>query len=78
MTQAEIAKKVNRSKGYISRLIHRHETPSVELSIDLEAAVGGKISAEDWLAAKPARMRRLWADYKSECKMEELRERLGR
>jgi DNA-binding transcriptional regulator YdaS (Cro superfamily) len=44
MTQTQFAARIDRSQGYVSRLLKGEETPSWKLAIDIERATAGQVS----------------------------------
>lgn len=51
--QAELAKRVGVSCGYMSELVKGDKTPGLELAVRIEDATGGAVPARSWVAPLP-------------------------
>lgn len=47
--QAELAKRVGVSCGYMSELVKGDKTPGLELAVKIEDATGGAVKARSWV-----------------------------
>lgn len=52
--QAELAKRLGVSCGYMSELVKGDKTPGLELAVKIEDATGGAVPARSWVAPLPA------------------------
>lgn len=52
--QAELAKRVGVSCGYMSELVKGDKTPGLELAVRIEDATGGAVPARSWVASLPS------------------------
>lgn len=47
--QADLAKRLGVSCGYMSELVKGDKTPGLELAVKIEDATGGQVSARSWI-----------------------------
>lgn len=50
--QADLAQRLNVSRGYLSELVNGNKTPSLEMAVRIECLTGGSVKPSDWFTQK--------------------------
>ncbi len=50
-SQAEWARKLGVSRGYLHQIINRKKTPSLKLALEIQRLTGGAVAMESWVAS---------------------------